>query len=103
MRGGSWGDWSRNETAMVTLPTGSVVRVLGAPERAEPRFWDAPSDAIPRADAWFWSCGCAAEPVGPGRFTVVGCDDHRASLQRRYERKTRTFSTYGPVTRKKTG
>jgi hypothetical protein len=34
---------------------------------------------------------------------VVGCDDHRASLQRRYERKTRTFSTYGPVTRKKTG
>jgi hypothetical protein len=73
---------------LVTLSTGSVVRILGVPERAEARFWDAPLNAVPRADAWFWTCGCAAEPVGPGRFSVASCQTHLESLQHRFERKS---------------
>ncbi|MBD5607085.1 MAG: hypothetical protein IAI48_18670 [Candidatus Eremiobacteraeota bacterium] len=85
------------EFTLVTLPTGSVVRVLGAPERAEPRYRDAPLETVRRADAWFWACGCSAEPAGPGRFAIAGCPDHRAPLQRRFERKSRGFSTYAPA------
>jgi hypothetical protein len=74
---------------LITLPTGSVVSVLGVPERAEARFWDAPLNETPRADAWFWTCGCAAEPAGPGRFTVAPCGEHGEKLKLRFERKTR--------------
>jgi hypothetical protein len=71
------------------LPSGSIVKVLGAPEWSESRFWDEPERRMPRADAWFWTCGCAAEPDSPGRFSVRSCDVHREGLALRFERKTR--------------
>jgi hypothetical protein len=71
------------------LPTGSLISELGLPARSEPRYWDAPANLIPRADAWFWACGCSAEPERPGRFEVVACARHREALQRRSERKAR--------------
>jgi hypothetical protein len=77
---------------LVTLSTGSVVAVLGPPQRSEARFWDSPHDTVQRADAWFWTCGCGAEPAGPGRFTIAPCSAHDDDLQRRFERKSRFAS-----------
>ncbi|MGP6159692.1 MAG: hypothetical protein ACLPYS_19705 [Vulcanimicrobiaceae bacterium] len=67
------------------LPTGSVITVLGRPERTEPRYWDA-AEHEPRADAWGWNCGCKAEPEGPGLFLVTGCSPHDKALAARAER-----------------
>jgi len=81
---------SRNtmsEAQAFLLPTGSIVSELGAPDWSEARYRDEPGGPVPRADAWFWSCGCLAEPVGPGRFSVHACDAHRERLAQRYERK----------------
>jgi hypothetical protein len=73
----------------VLLPSGSIVKLLGVPAWSEARFWDEPANRTPRADAWFWTCGCTAEPKSPGRFVVRGCDEHRESLVQRFERKAR--------------
>jgi len=79
---------------LLTLSTGSIVGVIGAPHRAEPRYWDAPLNSSPRADAWFWTCGCAAEPAGPGKFNVASCADHHEKLTRRFEHKARFSSPH---------
>jgi hypothetical protein len=74
---------------LITLPTGSIVSVLGPPERAAERFWDSPSNMQQRADAWFWECGCSAEPAGPGRFWMASCAEHSEAIRIRFERKSR--------------
>ncbi len=74
---------------MITLPTGSILSVLGPPERADSRFWDAPENMQQRADAWFWECGCSAEPDGPGRFRMASCAAHSEAIRVRFERKSR--------------
>jgi hypothetical protein len=79
---------------LITLPTGSVLKVLGPPEHAASRFWDAPTNAQPRADAWFWTCGCCAEPEAPGRFAVTPCAAHAEAVRHRFERKLQRVSAY---------
>ena len=73
---------------MFRLPTGSVIAVLGRPESTETRYWDA-TRLQPRADAWFWRCGCGAEPDAPGQFLVEGCYTHQAPLEIRAARAAR--------------
>jgi len=79
---------------LITLPTGSVLKVLGPPERSDSRYWDSPTNAQPRADAWFWGCGCCAEPEAPGRFSVAPCGAHEEAVRHRFERKVRRLSAY---------
>lgn len=78
--------------ALLILPTGSLISELGVPADAEERFYP---DARRRADAWFWECGCAAEPHAPGKFTTATCVEHRAALERRAARKRLRHGTPG--------
>jgi hypothetical protein len=80
---------------LITLPTGSILSVLGPPEHAAERFWDSPANTQQRADAWFWTCGCSAEPAAPGRFRMVSCVAHADAIRIRFERKSRHAATHG--------
>ncbi len=68
------------------LTTGSIIRVLGAPDDALPRYF---SETVPmqrRADAWRWLCGCNAEPRAPGRFVVSACAAHLGDVEKKHAR-----------------
>lgn len=78
------------------LPTGSIVGELGPPARTEARYFDPPGNLLPRADAWFWRCGCAAEPRSPGRFDVAPCALHREALVKRFDRKAAAIMRLRP-------
>ncbi len=71
----------------MVLPTGSVVTALGPPSWSDERYWDSPTNLQRRADAWFWDCGCAAEPDSPGRFEIAACATHAETLDRKLQRK----------------
>jgi len=67
------------------LTTGSIIRVLGAPDDALPRYFET----VPmqrRADAWRWLCGCNAEPRAPGRFVVSACAAHLGDVEKKHAR-----------------
>jgi hypothetical protein len=79
---------------MFELPTGSLITILGVPCSSEDRYLDPPVNRLRRADAWSWTCGCAAEPHSPGRFQALPCEQHREILERRSARRSAT-AAYG--------